>query len=565
MVDPQGKAWSIPQDKVQDAINKGGYKLSVDMTDPQGKQWHIPFDQQDRAQKEGKYTWDTTPDNESLKHYMAPQASARNPQQTTLDVAGGMGDTAQDFFNAFSGRSSFQDISAGYAAYKQSRARGGSVSDAMLAATSAVDQRHNVIQGLQDAHDAFAKNPTRASAHALSTLAATAVLGGLAEGAAAPKETVAEPVVPTGDVVTSPKVVLRNPFRAQIAEDAAKPSVVEQVAARNATKAPIAEGTEAATAPAGENIQPILQQGVRTLINKTNTANGLPPVPDEVSIMDAAQHQADAFQTRSQATFDQVTKITGVDPTALKQVMATRADQIEIAVASGDMEKAGTLQQLQLADENRVAKAFETATSQGADVTQARSDWNKSLRADELSSAIRSSKSNVSTLKTPDIDPSKLTTRFQKLHESQPGGKASKLSQLMDDDDAIALVEHAETARGDVAAIKDFVPSTSTGRVALQELLRANTGKGWIRTAAQSFGFSPKTDYIGAFRDFNGLSAGDAAARFGSEAPAVRAFLQKQAAWQIGKILVKGVAGEEILRRTGISAGLLRLILGSGE
>jgi len=76
-----------------------------------------------------------------------------------------------------------------------------------------------------------------------------------------------------------------------------------------------------------------------------------------------------------------------------------------------------------------MAKAFTDAKAKGVDVEQARSDWNKSLRADELSSAVEVL-SPDKYIGNPEIDPSKLTPKLQKMYESQPGGKTAKLVQL---------------------------------------------------------------------------------------------------------------------------------------
>jgi hypothetical protein len=337
-----------------------------------------------------------------------------------------------------------------------------------------------------------------------------------------------------------------------------KASAVEARVTKAASKSKLPPGAPETTAPTGENIRPDLHQKVREFVNQTHAANDLPPVPDTTNVLDVSQQSADAFQVRSQATFDKVTKITGVDPTALKKVMAARADQIETAVAAGDIERAGNLQQLQLADENRVAQAFDKAkaTDPTADVEQARSDWNKSLRADELSAAVRSSKSSASTVANPEIDPSKLTPKLQKLYESQPGGKPAKLSQLGGDANARTLVEHAENARGSEQAIKDFAPSSATGHKAMQDILRPNT-------AGRVVGFGTKTNFLKSFQDFETLTPDEQLARFpgNGEAQQARTYLRNQSRIQVGKLLATGLTIEEIARRTGLLGAGLRAIM----
>ena len=327
----------------------------------------------------------------------------------------------------------------------------------------------------------------------------------------------------------------------------------KQSAVANATsKSGITAGVPETVAPSGESIQPTLHQGIRDFVNKTNAAAGLPPVADDVNILDAAQNQADAFQVRSQATFDKVEKITGVNPTTLKQIMKTRADQIETFQAAGNDEEAGNLQQLQLNDENRVQKAFDAAQTKGVSVDQARSDWNKSLRADELSTAIRGSKSNISTLASPDIDPSKLTSRLQKFYESQPGGKTAKLAQLGGDQNAANLVEHAETARDAARTIKEFVPQSATGQQALSKIVSDNTiEKSSLIRGGKAVG---RTDWNGVVKDIGNLTPEQQKA-FGNELAQVRQYAGKQALRQNAISLLKkgaytvgglGVGGEII-------------------
>ena len=123
-------------------------------------------------------------------------------------------------------------------------------------------------------------------------------------------------------------------------------------------------------------------------------------------------------------------------------------------------------------------------------------------------------------------------------------------------------MEAAEQGRG---AIQSFKPTTATGQKALQEILQKNTGKGWLQTAKQTIGFSPKTDYIGSLNDFNSLSSAEQAARFGAEAPKVGAFLKQQAAWQVGKMLTMGATLATIGKITGVNNKLLHLVIGGAE
>ena len=74
----------------------------------------------------------------------------------------------------------------------------------------------------------------------------------------------------------------------------------------------------------------------------------------------------------------------------------------------------------------------------------------------------------------------------------------------------------------------------------MQEILRNNTGTTLHSSVQQSLGFAPKANFIGALQGFNKLAPEDLSSRFGSDAPAARAFLQRQTQFKIGKMIVKG-------------------------
>ncbi len=321
-----------------------------------------------------------------------------------------------------------------------------------------------------------------------------------------------------------------------------------------AAKAGISEGTAETVAPTGEDIQPHLHQGIRDFVNQVANDAGLEPVPESTPITDAPQKLADAFQSRSQATFDKVEEITGLNPTTLKEQMAARADQMTEAAAAGDTEKAGKLEMLQKASENKALQAFNQAKAQGVDVDQARADWNSSIRSDELSAAVRGSKANTSTLESPVLDPNKLAPRLQRLAESQPGGKAPKLFQLGGEDSATGLVEHAENAREAVQAIKDFVPQSATGQKLFSQILSDNTvEKSSLLRGGKVTG---ATDWNAVIKDLGNLTPEQQAAA-GSDLAKMRQVASRQAVKQnaIKALKVGGVlgAGEEIARR-GINA-----------
>jgi hypothetical protein len=393
---------------------------------------------------------------------------------------------------------SLKESVAGYEAYEQARSSGKSVMDSLLSASEQIKKQDDAAQMVQQRIDEFKKDPGAASVRSLAdvTALAASIYMGAGKGPSAGVAGQAAPELAGEEAATA---------STPASESAATPKAqaVAQGTAK-AAKAGISEGTAETVAPTGEEIQPQLHAGIRQFINQTASDAGLDAIPDSTPITDAPQELADSFQARSQATFDQIEKITGIDPTALKEQMAARADQITEATAGGDLEKAGKLDMLQKADENRSIQAFNQAKAQGVDVEQARSDWNASLRGDELSAAVRNSKASTSTLKNPVLDPAKLAPRLQKLAESQPGGKTPKLFQLGGEDNATALVEHAENARDATQAIKDFVPQSATGQKLFSQIVSNNTAeKSSLLRGGNSVGV---TDWNGVLKDIGNLT-----------------------------------------------------------
>jgi len=310
-----------------------------------------------------------------------------------------------------------EDIPAVYKTYEAARSSGVSITDAFKAANAKAQQINDAKNSLKNAVKEFTDNPNKAAWSVVLQLGTVALGGELLAPEAA-----------TSEMATAQAVAPEAAAEAEAAEvPKASSTPVETAVTKAAAESKLPAGKPASVAPTGEDIQPTLHRGYRDFVNKVATNNGLEPIPDSVHIRNVANELDNQFTARSQATFDKVEKITNVKPTTLKEIMKARADQIEQAAASGDVEKAGNLEQLQLRDENRMAKAFKDAEAQNVSVDQARDDWNKSLRAGELSSAVRNSVEG--TTADPILNPTKLTPRLQKLSDPM-GARPGKLQQL---------------------------------------------------------------------------------------------------------------------------------------
>jgi hypothetical protein len=67
------------------------------------------------------------------------------------------------------------------------------------------------------------------------------------------------------------------------------------------------------------------------------------------------------------------------------------------------------------------------AKKQGLDVDQARADWNKNLRANELSQKIRNADDGA--LGNPNINPAKLTRPLQKMTDNVDDARSPRLAR----------------------------------------------------------------------------------------------------------------------------------------
>jgi hypothetical protein len=446
--------------------------------------------------------------------------------------------------------------------YEKSRSSGASVGDSLRAVDNVARQHMLNIAPVQSVVDAFKANPTRATARTLidaSTAAATLLLGG---GAGADAEAATtDAVVPTTTTAEAASAEAAsaparpNPFRQRI----------EQVAARNAAKAPISAGAEAVTeGPTVSDVQPQVQGAIRSSADAAAQDAGLRPVDPSTPIRQVYQDVGDQLQARSKATYAQIKSVTGVDiKDDLLGKIKLKNTGIQNAITNGDEELAGKLEQERIGLENQVGDAMTKAKAAGIDVDSAAADWKRYKASYDINNHVVGSTSGVSGIgEGEQVDPNKLSPRLQRASIGKTPGRPGRLQEFMGDDSSQSLRNAVEQSR---VSITQFEPTTATGQRALQDILQSNTGKGWLQTAKQSFGFAPKTDYIGSFRDFNKMPTEDATAQFGDEAPEVGKYLQKQALWQVGKMVAKGATLEGIAHLTGADKALLHLIFSSGQ
>lgn len=345
----------------------------------------------------------------------------------------------------------------------------------------------------------------------------------------------------TGKIVGKAKSILKP-------TETALENPVETIVSNALSKARIAKGSPASVAPAGDSIQPELQQGIRSVLDKVAGPN------EPASIRDVAKQVGDVVYTRSKAAYKQLDEASGGRwqrfDDQLKNVRRKMAE-----VNGIDEDAYAKLEQKQNELETSQAQLIENMKEQGkvdpklAD--QARTDYRKASALYDLDRQVKMSTSGRAGISKAGetVDPNKLVSRLHKLYDT------GRLQEAVGKENAAALIEHAENAQAASLAIKNFEPSTATGQQALKAILTKNTAaKPGIR------GAKAITDWSAALKDFENLDQPTKAKMFGQEVERVRAYLNRQALKQTatkillgesptGKLIRAG-ALEEALRRT---------------
>lgn len=132
------------------------------------------------------------------------------------------------------------------------------------------------------------------------------------------------------------------------------------------------------------------------------------------------------------------------------------------------------------------------------------------------------------------------------------------MQDAVGDDNAQALLEHADNAQIAGQQIKEFVPSSPTGQKAMQDILRPNT-KGKL------VGSGANTDFLKSYRDFDALTPEEQSAQFGKDVGQARDYLKAQARNQLirtwGKRIGIGTGLAVVGKETGLTSALIHALL----
>jgi len=184
---------------------------------------------------------------------------------------------------------------------------------------------------------------------------------------------------------------------------------------------------------------------------------------------------------------------------------------------------------------------------------RARAAYKKSMALHDVNAAVRGATKRTAVAgKSVNVtDPDGLLNRLNKLNDVPPSGGPSRLQQALGEKGAKTAIEHAENAQIAKAAIKEFTPTSSTGKVALQDIMSKHTKPGL------GIGAKSKVDWKGTLEDFEKLEPAERTAMFGKDVAGLRQSLTRNARIQVAKEwLVKygtigaiGYAGADIVHK----------------
>jgi hypothetical protein len=306
----------------------------------------------------------------------------------------------------------------------------------------------------------------------------------------------------------------------------------QKVAGKVAEKTGLPEGTPASVAPSPEQIQPALEQGihevsesaakdsgvtytkgadVRDAVGTTARATKASASADYKILDEASEGRWQRFDDKLENIKNEIDEKVGIDDEKVAQLESKR-DDIMASQSNmlDDMVKEGKV------DPNIADRARDTYKR-----SMAQHDINNDVRAATKRTIVDGKPTNVT-------DPDSLMNRLQKRNDVPPSGGPSRLQQALGEKGAKTMLEHVENAQIAKAAIKEFVPTSATGKVALQDMIQKRT------TAGSGFA-GPKIDHKALYNDFEQLEPAERSTMFGKDVPALRKALARNARIQTAK------------------------------
>jgi hypothetical protein len=433
--------------------------------------------------------------------------------------------------------------------YENARSQGQSVWQSIAAANDHARQQDAAAQAVDKAIADYKKNPTQTTAKILTQVAGTvAMLAAGGSGATAEAETPA--IAPTA-AETAPAAEAT-----EAAETSKLTNPVESAVNKAVTKSNLPEGQPASVAPTGEDIQPNLQQGIRDTMKRIAEKEGVAP-STAPSIRGVVEETADNVYAKSKAQFAPLDEATGGNVSRYDNQI--RNVNRALQNVTDDAEETKLLARKANLEASQEA-AFEQAKAKGVDpklVDEAKANYKKAQALYDVDNQVKMSTSgsrpNIGKpgAQTPEIvDPKKLSNRLNKVYDS------GRLQEAAGEDEAQALLTHADDAQLAGQQIKEFVPASPTGQKALADLIRKNTvGKSNLLKLGKVEG---STDWNATVKDFENLTPDTQKAMFGEDVTRVRQYLGRQALKQNALNLVVGKTAVGHAVRLGLAEEAIR-------
>lgn len=468
----------------------------------------------------------------------------------------------------------FHELPAIFRAYEKARQAGGSFKDALSAANDAAKQQEEARSLFKQRAKEFHDNPAEATGKTLVDLIPLVYGGikGMAPEAAAETaaETGAEASAETPKPVTAAKEAKVQQSVSKVGLEAGEAGVPEQTIKTPAVKK-VTPATEPSQPPQGSMHEPILQNSVRTQVNKLAETEGLEKVPDTVDLRDVGKNISDQLFNRSKAGFAQIKEATGIDVNVIRdQIRDLYSKKAEIF---DEPEREGAIIEKINSLESQAEDAMQSAKEKGVNVDQPLKDWRKMNAANDYGEQVRASTDPHQ--KSGTLDPGKYVPRLEKLYRSKYPNQPGRLQQLVGDTAADTMRDDAYAADQTHQALKNFKPTPgtlervqitpgSTTKVpakpptegqAVYDMVRQNTGR--------RFGvLDERTNWVKVYQDFDKLSPAERSARF-SDPAQVEQTLLKQARNQRLRTIAGGVAVGALAHEFGVDGYLLKKIAGT--
>jgi len=567
---------------------KDGSTPSTPQASPQGAVDMSAFGEKPKGQEQAAPEAQGTPEEkpsgmEAVSGFEAGATpeTGYHPGPLNKGVTGGMGAEALDMLKGLPKMTlgvpglayeHLKYVPSQYRAYEAARQKGLSPVESMKVVQQEIQKKGNaytqLVQRVKDLRSADSETSARAIGKTIMDLVPIAL--GLAEGVAPAAE---EAAIPAAAEATAPIAAEAAPIEAAAARTAqqvthrynpATKSVepIQQAVAKGAgqvaEKVGLPEGTAATVAPSGEAIQPAIEHGlnevsemaakdagvpfakgadVRDSIGATARATKASASADYKALDNASEGRWQRFDDSIENINKEIAEKVGIDDEKVTRLEARRDD---ILASQENMLK-------DMVSEGKVDPSI---------ADRARAAYKKSMALHDVNAAVRgATKRTVVAGKSANVtDPDGLLNRLNKLNDVPPSGGPSRLQQALGEKGAKTAIEHAENAQIAKAAIKEFTPTSSTGKVALEDILRKHTtAKPGIVTGAKG-----KVDWKAAMNDFEQLEPAERNAMFGNDVPALRSMLARNARIQTAKEWIlkyggyaaAGAAGADILRMT---------------